>query len=126
MSTQADYDDVALSPLEKLLKLHTETSEHCIAVMRAKNKDYSGGTGDPYSNFRIAECFDLHPVTGILLRLTDKLQRIRSFVKNGSLAVKGESVDDACDDIVNYAILIKGMLREEREAAARNERKDWP
>lgn len=82
--------------------------------MRQKNMDYSGGDGDPFANFRIAECFGLHPVTGIILRMTDKLQRVRAFIKNGVCAVDGESVDDACDDLVNYAILMKGLLREER------------
>lgn len=100
----------------ELLALHDETCTKCSQIMRKKNADYSGGDNDPFSNFRIASIFGLHPVTGILLRVTDKLQRIRSFVAKGKLEVDGESVDDACDDIVNYAILIKGMLREEREA----------
>jgi hypothetical protein len=86
--------------------------------MRQKNMDYSGGDGDPFANFRIAEAYGVHPVMGIILRSTDKLQRVRAFIKNGVCAVDGESVDDACDDLVNYAILMKGLLREERIAAA--------
>jgi len=103
----------------ELLALHDETCTKCEKIMRQKNADYSGGDDDPFSNFRIASIFGLHPVTGILLRVTDKLQRIRSFVSKGVLAVDGETVEDACDDIVNYAILIKGMLREELEAHER-------
>lgn len=80
--------------------------------MQAKNADYCGGSGDPYANFRISATFGIHPVMGIILRMTDKLQRIRAFVTNGNLAVKTESFEDACDDMVNYAILIKGMLRD--------------
>ena len=94
--------------------------------MHAKSLDYSGGDADPYANFRIAEMFGLHPVTGILLRVTDKLQRIRAFIKNGVTAVEGETVDDACDDIVNYAILMKGLLREQREKDIKREGPDWP
>lgn len=124
--TEPDYKDVALSPVEKLLLLHELTTSRCRDIMCAKNADYSGGSGDPYSNFRIAESFGLHPVTGILLRVTDKLQRIRAFIANGVLAVDGESVDDACDDIVNYAILMKGLLREEREKAEAAKLKRWP
>lgn len=99
--------------VEELFELHAQTTAHCLGVMRSKNKDYAGGSGDPYANFRIAEMFGLHPVTGILLRVTDKLQRIRSFIKHGVLEVTGETIDDACDDLVNYAILMKGLLREE-------------
>lgn len=124
--TENDYKDVALSPLEKLLALHEQTSSDCREIMRAKNHDYANGSRDPYSNFRIAESFGLHPVTGILLRVTDKLQRIRSFVSTGELKVSGESVDDACDDVVNYAILMKGLLREEREKKATLTLKNWP
>lgn len=123
-----NYDpELAMSPIEKLLKLHEETCEGCRGIMRAKNHDYSSGSHDPYANFRIAELFGLHPVTGILLRVTDKLQRIKSFVSTGELKVSGESVDDACDDIVNYAILMKGLLREQREKKERmNSTHDWP
>jgi len=114
------------TPREALLALHEKTCEDCRKIMHAKSLDYSGGETDPYANFRIAEMFGLHPVTGILLRVTDKLQRIRAFIKNGVTAVEGETVDDACDDIVNYAILMKGLLREQREKDIKREGPDWP
>ena len=84
--------------------------------MEAKNNDYAGGkdASDPFANFKMAASIGVHPVTGLLLRMMDKVQRIRTFTADGGLAVSGESVDDACDDIVNYAILCKGLLREER------------
>jgi len=124
--TEQHYNDIALSPREQLIALHEATCDNCRKIMYNKSVDYSGGSGDPFANFRIAESFGLHPVTGIVLRVTDKLQRIRAFIANGVLAVDGESVDDACDDIVNYAILMKGLLREEREKKAKLELKDWP
>tara|TARA_B100000963_G_C22637213_1_gene678270 strand:- start:3553 stop:3720 length:168 start_codon:yes stop_codon:yes gene_type:complete len=49
------------------------------------------------------------------MRVLDKIQRIRSFVNDKELQVPDESVEDACHDIINYAILAKGMLLEERE-----------
>jgi hypothetical protein len=104
-----------MTPLEELLKLHEDTCNKCREVMKKKNTDYCGGSGDPYANFRISEAFGIHPAMGIVLRITDKLQRIRAFAANGSLAVAEESVDDACEDILNYAILLKGLLKEERQ-----------
>jgi len=98
---------------EDLFELHASTTANCLAIMKAKNKDYAGGSGDPYANFRMASAIGLHPVSGILLRMMDKVQRIRSFLKHGELAVKTESWSDACDDIINYAILMKGLLKEE-------------
>ena len=53
------------------------------------------------------------------MRVLDKVQRIRSFVNDSELQVPDESVEDACHDIINYAILAKAMLREEREKNAK-------
>jgi len=102
---------------ERLLQLHEETSELSRDIMRRKNSDYTGGSGatDALENFKASKALGLHPVTGLLLRVQDKLMRIRSFVSDGELRVVNESVEDACDDIVNYAILCKALLREEAE-----------
>lgn len=102
----------------ELLQLHDETCKAARSIMEAKNSDYTGGKSadDPFANFKMAAMIGIHPAVGLLLRMMDKVQRIRTFTLDGGLAVKSESVDDACDDIVNYAILCKGLLREERAA----------
>tara|TARA_R110000751_G_scaffold304514_1_gene420037 strand:+ start:625 stop:963 length:339 start_codon:yes stop_codon:yes gene_type:complete len=102
---------------EQLLRIHEETSEASREIMRQKNSDYTGGAKatDALANFKASLSLNLHPVTGLLLRVQDKLMRIRSFVADGELRVVNESVEDACDDIVNYAILCKALLREEAE-----------
>jgi hypothetical protein len=107
---------------EELLALHQATSAECYSTMKAKNSDYTGGSGvdDPFANFNMAAAMGVDPVIGILLRMGDKMQRIRSFVNDGGLKVKNETVYDACEDIVNYAILIKAMCVEKaREVATR-------
>ena len=48
--------------------------------------------------------------------------RIRSFVADGELRVINESVEYACDDIVNYAILCKALLREEAKTKEKPEK----
>lgn len=102
---------------ETLFRLHEETCKKTLEIMRAKNSDYCGGenTVDALANFKTAQSLGLHPVTGLLLRMQDKLMRIKSFVNDGELKVAGESVDDACEDLVNYAILAKALFLEERE-----------
>ena len=77
-------------------------------------------TVDALANFKSARSLGLHPVTGLLLRMQDKLMRIKSFVNDGELKVAGESVDDACEDLVNYSILAKALLTEEREENGKN------
>lgn len=86
--------------------------------MEVKNNDYTGGkeADDVFANFRCSTILDVHPVTGILMRVLDKIQRIKTFTNDGQLSVSGETVDDACEDIINYAILAKAMLKQEREA----------
>ena len=102
---------------EQLLQIHEETCETARNIMRQKNSDYTGGSGatDALAIFKASESLNLHPATGLLLRVQDKIMRIRSFVADGKLRVINESVEDACDDIVNYAILCKALLREEAE-----------
>ena len=87
--------------------------------MEKKNSDYTGGRGatDPFANFNASKILNIHPVQGLLLRVIDKIQRIRSFTNDRELSVPNETVEDACDDIVNYAILAKAMLMEERKGA---------
>jgi hypothetical protein len=84
--------------------------------MKQKNSDYTGGKGatDVFANFNASKMLGIHPVQGLLLRVIDKIQRIRSFTNDKELSVPNETVEDACDDIVNYAILAKAMLMEER------------
>ena len=104
---------------QDLLNLFDETTVYCRAVMEAKNNDYCAGEKnaevDPFANFRIAAAVGVHPVLGLMMRMMDKMQRIRAFVADGKLSVSDETVDDAFDDMVNYAILGKGLMRSLRE-----------
>ena len=102
---------------KELLQLHDETCKACRIIMEKKNSDYTGGKNatDIFANFNASKILDIHPVQGLLLRVIDKIQRIRSFTNDRELSVPNETVEDACDDIVNYAILAKAMLMEERK-----------
>jgi len=96
---------------DELLDLHEDTCERCRGVMKRKNQDYAGEGGDsPFANFRTAEAVGVDPAKGILMRMLDKMKRVQSFVERGDLKVKDEPVGDACDDLVNYAILLKGEM----------------
>jgi len=84
---------------DRLLEIHKETCDAAQEIMRQKNSDYTGGSEatDALANFKASLALNL------------------SFVADGELRVMNESVEDACDDIVNYAILCKALLREEAE-----------
>ena len=103
--------------LQQLLELHQETTDKCRQIMKKKNSDYTGGkkADDVFANFRCSTILDVHPVVGIMMRVMDKIQRIKTFTNDGELSVSGETVDDACEEIINYAILAKAMFHQERE-----------
>lgn len=85
--------------------------------MRSKNHDYSGSSGNtPFSNFEMATKMGL-PISrekGLMLRVMDKIARLVTFLESRELKVK-ESTEDACIDIINYMVLLNGMLKERDE-----------
>ena len=97
------------SPFECLEELHDEARR----IMEAKNHDYRGGSDDPYANFRGSTSLGIEPILGILLRVQDKMMRIKTFTEKGQLKVKGEGVKDALVDVTNYMALIYGLIKEE-------------
>lgn len=99
---------------DELLILHGQLCLEAQQIMEAKNHDYTGATGDPFANFRASEVFGIQPVISILVRVLDKLQRIRTFAEKGELKVQNESVKDALLDAINYMVLIGGLLGDRR------------
>ena len=99
---------------DELLELHTEICTKAKETMVLKNHDYASG-GDPFANFRASLVFSIEPEISILVRTIDKLKRIETFITDGKLLVKEESVDDAIEDSINYLILIAGLIRERKE-----------
>lgn len=61
-----------------------------------KNKDYGSSFDRQY---------DKYGMTSVLIRLSDKLNRLEQITKSGTVEVKDESVDDTLLDLANYAIL---------------------
>lgn len=82
------------------------------AIMKAKNQDYTAGSGDPFANFRGAESFGMDPLAGLCLRMDDKFQRVKAYFQNGELAVENEGLEDAFKDIIGYSVIALGMLSE--------------
>lgn len=82
-----------------------------------KQQDY-GTENDPFANVRGSEEFGTPAWLGALMRLNDKVQRLKSLAKKGYLA--NESVDDSLRDIAVYAI-ISLVLYEEKVVAFANE-----
>lgn len=97
-----------------------ETFDHTLTLMLQKNADYTGDSDDPYANFRLSRLEGIHPMRGVMLRVQDKMQRIRTFIgmveagHEGILAVPEETVEDAFDDVIGYMQILRGLSRESR------------
>lgn len=95
----------------QLLKLHETLTQQARELMTRKNADY-GANADPFANFRMSALLHIQPEFGVLLRMQDKMARLVSFLEKGQLAVKEESWSDAIIDIINYSVLLCGLLQE--------------
>lgn len=114
MYTQEDY----LKDFEAITKKMYE-------VTKAKNTDYCGDNSDPFKNFKQVELMGICSAEqGFLTRMTDKMMRISSFVKNGELQVKDESVTDTLQDLAVYSILMLCYLRSKKERTVDKENID--
>ena len=76
----------------RLEKLMAEMLE----VYKAKNKDY----GDSFS-----KSFEEFGLIAPVVRMNDKMNRIKSLSKKGGRQVKGESLRDSLMDLANYALM---------------------
>lgn len=75
-----------------------------------KSQDY-GAEEDPYRNVRASEEFGVPAWLGAVIRLNDKVQRLKSLATKGELA--NESVRDSFQDIAVYAIIADILYEDE-------------
>ena len=94
---------------EKLLRLHASLTDNARELMRAKNHDYSGGkdASDPFLNFTRVEKLGITDTkTGFMVRMTDKVSRLITFIQNGTFQTKDEALKDTILDLINYSVLL--------------------
>lgn len=94
MSYHDRFDEI----LAEMSRLHSK-----------KGADYGSGT-DPYANVRASQEFGIPPWIGALVRLNDKITRLKSFIRNGNL--QNESVEDSIRDIQVYAVIMQILYEE--------------
>lgn len=103
---------------EEFFKYQEETFNKMMALTRKKNADYAGQGGDAFNNFTRIEIIGVASTEqGFLTRMFDKFSRIISFMQNGELQVKDESVEDTLIDLANYSILMAAYLKSKKHKA---------
>jgi hypothetical protein len=97
---------------EELLDHHMKLCAEARELMKAKNKDYAGNEGiEPFANFTRVESMGICKTEqGVMVRLTDKMSRLSSFIRAGKMHVADESFKDTCIDVINYMVLLSAYI----------------
>ena len=80
---------------EMKLHIHKALCDQLHAIYVAKNKDY----GDSFTSLR--EEFP----NAVLVRLSDKFQRVKTLMLKGGSPEVNESIEDTLIDLANYALM---------------------
>lgn len=89
------------------LTRHKQVIDLMHETTKAKNSDYCGTSGDPFHNFKMVESLGITDAgTAIMVRMSDKIARITSFMQKNTLEVKDETVIDTCIDLANYVVIL--------------------
>lgn len=75
-----------------------------------KQQDY-GRDDDPFANVRASSEWGIDGWVGAMIRATDKVRRLQTFARRGTLA--NEGVLDAFDDLAVYAVIARVLFEED-------------
>lgn len=81
--------------VKQLQEIHDQSLE----LFKKKNQDY----GDAFAKYG---------TLGILVRISDKLQRFQTITKNQITLVKDEKLEDTLLDLHNYSAMALMLLKE--------------
>ena len=100
---------------DEYLEMHKAITDQMHEITKAKNADYTGKGADPFANFRAVNVAGISTAQGFFTRIADKYMRLAGFVKNQTLEVKDESVEDTLLDMANYCILMVCEMRDRKD-----------
>lgn len=89
-----------------------QLTEQLIETYKAKNKDYGDSFADSFREFGI---------TSAVVRMNDKMNRIKSLSKSEDRQVKDESLRDSLMDLANYALMTVIELENEQMRGVKGE-----
>ena len=106
-------------------RFHTLLAE--LGLLHAKKAADYGRDDDVFANVRASQEFGVEPWRGALIRLNDKVVRLKTFCVKGSLA--NEGVEDSLMDLAAYALIALILFREEKgngKIPAEHPALSWP
>ena len=93
--------------MERKAEMHAQICSELHELYEAKNADY----GDAFSR-----TFNEYGMVAPLLRMEDKLSRLKSLHRKGVQQIKQESMRDTLIDLANYAIMTVMELDAQEES----------
>ena len=81
----------------ELNNLFREMQDDCFELFQEKNKRYD-------SSF-FKQCEEDGDISSVPVRLSDKVNRIKTLVKGTADATTDESIEDTLKDLANYSIM---------------------
>jgi hypothetical protein len=104
---------------ERFLEELEKNQDNDLEIIKKKNSDYAADA-DPFQNFRGVEHWGITDAeTGILVRLSDKMQRVCNLIDREA-QVEDESIIDTLSDARNYLNILQVYLEHEKGVGAKN------
>lgn len=101
---------------EEYLSEFKQVTDQMFEITKRKNSDYTGDNSQPFKNFTMVETMGAATTEqGFFTRMNDKMMRFAGFLKNGTLQVEDEKIEDTLMDLANYSILCICYLRSKRK-----------
>ncbi len=114
---------------DELLRFHEQLCNEGRDLMNLKNRDYAGNHGtEPFANFTRCEAMGICDTEqGFMVRITDKMSRLSSFLDSGKMHVEDESFKDTVIDVINYMVLLAAYTKEkdEKQDVSKTSPEDW-
>lgn len=115
----------ALGPEEYTMDEHLRPGQEAffgilkeVADMHKKKAIDYGTTEDSFANIRLsADVINAEPYAGAILRMSDKMHRLKSFFHNGSVQYDG--VEDTLLDLCSYSAIALALYREAQGIAGK-------
>jgi len=113
---------------DELLDFHNDLCKQARDLMSLKNRDYAGNEGiEPFANFTRVESMGICKTEqGFMVRLTDKMSRLSSFIRAGKMHVADESFKDTCIDVINYMVLLSAYIADKNNNETKKEETTEP
>jgi CRISPR/Cas system-associated protein Cas10 (large subunit of type III CRISPR-Cas system) len=93
----------------------TETMDSIAKLLRVKGGEYAGSE-DRLANFKRGQLrTGAHPYQVLWIYLSKHIDSVETFIKDtaaGIVRERSEPIDGRLDDIINYCLLMKALVRE--------------